>query len=91
MSPGEGTTVLLSWGPCVRGTQVESSEALFSGSGARVTHLLIEVTSPRGYLMEKPDDSRPCSDYCKSLPLCIVFCSVDRRQWFRSVVDVVSF
>ena len=34
------------------GTQVDSPEALSSGSGARVTHLPRHVTSPRGYLMD---------------------------------------
>ena len=33
------------------GTQVDSPEALSSGSGARVTHLLRHVTSPLEYLM----------------------------------------
>ena len=56
-------------GSQLRGVLVESSEALFSGSGGWMTQLPRHVASPREYVMDKLNLSRPSPNTVTSLPL----------------------
>ena len=47
------------------GLQVESSGALFFGSGAKMTHLPRQVTSLLGYKTDSRNATLPCSNSCK--------------------------
>ena len=63
---------------------VESPEAIFSGSEARVIHLPRRVASPCEYIMRSLNLCRPCSEHCKSSAVVI-----DQTRRLRATPDKV--